>query len=103
MQFLATYIDIDAAIIKDVAFQLRAEMKNMFAVLGSNTGGKATITCIMTDDVMNSKGLNASAIIRDLAKDINGGGGGQNFFATAGGTKPEGIPAALERAKTFLA
>jgi alanyl-tRNA synthetase len=100
--YLATHVDLDAAELKDIAFQMRAEMTNMFAVFAGESGGKATLTCVMSDDVMTAKNLNASNIIRDLAKDINGGGGGQAFFATAGGTKPEGLKTALDRAKVFI-
>ena len=102
INYLATRVDLEAAELKDIAFQMRAEMTNMFAVFAGESGGKATLTCVMSDDVMTSKNLNASNIIRDLAKDINGGGGGQAFFATAGGTKPEGLNSALERAQIFI-
>jgi alanyl-tRNA synthetase len=102
INYLATHVDLEAAELKDIAFQMRAEMTNMFAVFAGESGGKATLTCVMSDDVMTSKNLNASNIIRDLAKDINGGGGGQAFFATAGGTKPEGLNSALERAQVFI-
>jgi len=102
INYLATHVDLEAAELKDIAFQMRAEMTNMFAVFAGESGGKATLTCVMSDDVMTSKNLNASNIIRDLAKDINGGGGGQAFFATAGGTKPEGLNSSLERAQVFI-
>jgi alanyl-tRNA synthetase len=56
----------------------------------------------ISDDLVAEHGLNAGAIIRDLAKDIQGGGGGQAFFATAGGKNPEGLASALARASSFL-
>jgi alanyl-tRNA synthetase len=61
------------------------------------------VTCVISDALVADKKLNASNIVRELAKDINGGGGGQAFFATAGGSKPEGLASALARAKEVIA
>lgn len=98
MEVLISMIDLEAAEIKDIAFQWKGEKSNMIAILGSQSGGKPTITCAISEELANSKKLNASEIVRDLAKDINGGGGGQPYFATAGGSKPEGLSSALARA-----
>jgi alanyl-tRNA synthetase len=57
----------------------------------------------MSDDVMNARNLKASQIIRDLAKDIKGGGGGQPFFATAGGSDLSGLDTALAKVRSMLA
>jgi alanyl-tRNA synthetase len=102
VQFLAEQIDLEAADVKDIAFQLRSEVTNLFAVFGSESAGKPTLTCIVSDHLVQARQLNASAIVRDLAKDIQGGGGGQPFFATAGGNKSEGLKDALKRAESFL-
>lgn len=102
INFLSERIDLDAASLKDIAFQLKGETERFFAVFGSEMDGKAVLTCAISDDLVKEKNLNASTIIRELAKDINGGGGGQPSFATAGGTKPEGIASALEKAKTYI-
>ena len=85
---------------KNVSFALRKE-KNLVMVLAAKVGEKALLTVMLTDDVVD-KGYNAGAIIRDIAKEIEGRGGGQAFFATAGGVKPGGIVAALEKAKEIL-
>ena len=102
VNFLAEEVPLKAGEIKDVVFQLKGEVDRLFIVLGSKEGGKATLTCMISDELVSEKGLNAGAIIRDLAKEIKGGGGGQPFFATAGGKDPEGIQAALKKATSYL-
>jgi alanyl-tRNA synthetase len=102
VQLLVARITLDAASVKDIAFQWRGEMTNFMAVIGSETDGKPLITCVMSDDVMNTRKLNASQIIRDLARDIKGGGGGQPFFATAGGSDLSGLDTALGRVRNIL-
>ena len=74
----------------------------MFLVLGAENEGKANLTVMISENLIKEKGLDAGKIIRDLAKEIQGGGGGQPHIATAGGKNPAGIPAALEKAKAFL-
>jgi alanyl-tRNA synthetase len=103
VQLLVARISLDAASVKDIAFQWRGEMTNFMAVIGSDTDGKPLITCVMSDDVMNARNLKASQIIRDLAKDIKGGGGGQPFFATAGGSDLSGLDTALAKVRSMLA
>jgi len=90
------------AIIKDIIFQLKTEIPNLFIVLANELEGKATVSVGISDKLVTENGLNANTIIRELAKDINGGGGGQAFFATAGGTNPAGIDAALAKAITLI-
>lgn len=102
VQFLATTVDLDAGGMKDLAFELGGEVADLFLLLGSHQNGKALLTCYIDKDLATSKGLNAGHIIRDLGKHIQGGGGGQPFFATAGGKNPDGIEKALEAAKDFI-
>lgn len=102
IHYLATRLDLDGGSLKDIAFQLKAENPNFFAVFVGESGGKATITCAISDDLIESKKLNASNIVRELAKEINGGGGGQPGFATAGGTNPEGLQRVLEMALNYI-
>lgn len=102
INFIAHKADLDAAGIKDLAFALKNEVENLFLVLASEAEGKAGLTIMLSDNLVSEKGMNASAIIREIAKEINGGGGGQPFYATAGGKNPAGILKALEKATEFI-
>lgn len=103
INFLAEKIDLDnAEAIKDIAFQLRAETDNLFAVLAAEIKGKPSLSVIISDSLVKEKNLNASNIVRELAKEIQGGGGGQAFYATAGGNNLDGIQKALAKAKTSI-
>ncbi|MDP5077183.1 MAG: alanine--tRNA ligase, partial [Nonlabens sp.] len=98
VNFIATQTDLDAKSVKELAFDIEREVEHLFMIIGASDGDKATLTVILGKDVIESKGLNAGNIVRELGKHINGGGGGQPHFATAGGKNPDGIPAALEAA-----
>ena len=102
IRLIAEKTDLDSKAIKDIAFELKNKEKNLIMLLGSNAGGKTTLNLMVTDDLVKEKNLKAGALIRDLAQCIQGGGGGQPFFATAGGKNPEGIPDAIEKMKTIL-
>ena len=96
---IAATVDIqNPDAIKDLAFQLRNEVENLFMVLGTVSGDKAMISVMISDNLVKDKGLNASTIIREAAKEIQGGGGGQPFYATAGGKNPAGLEKALAKA-----
>ncbi len=102
VNFLAERVDLDAASLKDIGFQLKAENEKFFAVFAGENDGKAMITVAISDDLIKEKNLNAGSIVRELAKEINGGGGGQPSFATAGGTNAAGLQAVLEKSKNYL-
>ncbi|RXG27371.1 alanyl-tRNA synthetase [Leeuwenhoekiella marinoflava] len=102
VQFLAREVDLDANGIKDLAFQLGGEVDNLFLLLASRQGGRALLSCYVDKDLAKAKDLNAGTIVRELGKFIQGGGGGQPFFATAGGRNPEGIAQALAEVKKYL-
>ena len=102
ISFLAKEVDLDGGAIKDLAFALGQNKDNLFLVLASKKGGKPVISCYISKALVAAKDLNAGAIVRDLGKHIQGGGGGQPFFATAGGKNPEGIPAALAAATDLV-
>lgn len=103
VNFLATKVDLPSAdAVKTLAYALKGAYDNIFVVLGAVIDGKPNLTVVVSDELVKSKGLNAGAIIRDLAKDIQGGGGGQPFFATAGGKDVNGLDKAIARASEFL-
>ena len=84
-------LDLDAKNIKDLAFQLKAEQAPFIGVFGSQAGGKVTLSIAISDDVVASHDLHAGNMVRELASHIGGGGGGQAFFATAGGKNLAGL------------
>ena len=92
----------DPQLVKDLAFQLKGEIENLFLVLGASYDGKANLTVMISDNLVKENGLNAGKIIRDAAKAIQGGGGGQDYYATAGGKNPDGLTAAFEIAKRAI-
>jgi alanyl-tRNA synthetase len=102
INFLSTRINADAAAAKDIAFGMRASIENLFLVMGSENDGKATLSVLVSDELIASKGLNAGNIVRELAKSIQGGGGGQPGFATAGGKNPQGLDDALRLARNYV-
>lgn len=94
-------IDLDVPeLVKNIAFDLKAQHPELLIVLGHFSSGKPMLTVAVGDQALQA-GFNAGNIVRDLAKEIQGGGGGQNFYATAGGSKPEGMKSALEKARSL--
>lgn len=102
VNFLAEKISLDAAGAKDLAFAMKNEVENLFLVLAYISEGKPGLAVIISDNLVSEKKLNASNIVSELAKEIDGGGGGQPFFATAGGKNAEGIEKALEKARQMF-
>lgn len=92
----------DAAAIKDLAFQLKGEIENLYLVLGAEINGKPNLTIALSDNLQKDKNLHAGNIIREAAKEMQGGGGGQPFYATAGGNNVAGLDAAIAKALSFL-
>lgn len=86
-----------ANIVKDLAFQIRGEISdNLLFVAGTVDAGKPMLTVMISDNLVE-KGLNAGALVKEAAKLIQGGGGGQKHFATAGGKNPDGLSAAVDK------
>ena len=99
IQFIAKEVDLDAQGMKDLSFEMGANLDKAILILGSRKTGKPLLSCYVSKILVEEQGKDAGKIIRDLGKYIQGGGGGQPFFATAGGKKPEGISEALEAAE----
>ena len=96
MKVLRAITPLGAEFVKDIAFQLRAEVENSIVVIGSLNGGKPLLTAAASDSVV-AAGVNVGKNIREAAQLMQGGGGGQPHFATAGGKNPDGIHAAVEK------
>lgn len=102
IKFLARKVDLDMGGIKDLSFQLGENYKNLFLLFGAEDGGKAFLSCYISKELVAERNLDAGKVVRELGKHIQGGGGGQPFYATAGGRKPEGIQEALDKAAGYL-
>ncbi len=103
VNIIAQKVDLDnSALIKDLAFQLKGEIDNLFLVLGAEINGKPNLSVMISENIVEEKGLNAGQIVREAGKEIKGGGGGQPFYATAGGKDAAGLDAAIEKALSFL-
>ena len=102
VQFLAKLVDIDANSAKDLAYEIGNTAKNIFLVFATADEGKPMLTCYISKELVAEKNLNAGNVVRELGKYIQGGGGGQPFFATAGGKNIAGITEALNKASEFV-
>ena len=103
INFVATTVNLPSVdAVKTLAFALKGSVDNLFLVLGATIGGKPNITVMISDELAKSRGLHAGNIVKTLAKEIQGGGGGQPFFATAGGKNAEGLPKAIALARDFV-
>lgn len=103
VNIITKVVDLASAdAIKNVAFQLKNEIENLFLVLGANIDGKPLLTIMISDELTKTHDLHAGNIIRNLAKEIQGGGGGQAFFATAGGKNVAGLDNAILKASEII-
>ncbi|MDR6966400.1 alanyl-tRNA synthetase [Flavobacterium arsenatis] len=102
VKFLAKQVDLSAEGAKDLAYDLATLGNNVFLVLATAEENKPMLTCYISKELVAEKGLNAGQVVRELGKFIQGGGGGQPFFATAGGKDVSGIEKALEKAVDFI-
>jgi len=102
VSFVEAIVDLDAGSVKDILFQLKGEVQNFTAVIGSVEGDKCAVSVCIDEALVASKGWNAGLVVKSVASHIQGGGGGQAFFATAGGKNPAGLETALSEAKALL-
>ncbi len=102
IRFIAGKVDLDPKSAKDLAFAIPENSVNTFLLLVTMAEDKILLTLALSQELVRQKGMHAGNLVKELAKEIGGGGGGQPHFATAGGTNPKGIPAALEKARTIV-
>ncbi|MES2266144.1 MAG: alanine--tRNA ligase [Bacteroidota bacterium] len=103
VNFIAQRVELpNADAIKTLAYHLKDIVPNLFLVLAAEINGKPSLTVMIDEALVKEKGLHAGNIVKELAKEVKGGGGGQPFFATAGGSDVTGINNALAKAKSFL-
>ncbi|GAB4199716.1 MAG: alanine--tRNA ligase [Thermoflexibacter sp.] len=102
ISFLAQEVNVpNAESLRQISFELRSQVPNLFLVLAANIDSKPQISVMIADNLVKDKGLDASKIVRELAKEIQGGGGGQPFFATAGGKDVSGLKKVVEKAASL--
>ncbi len=103
VNFIAQKVQLpNADAIKNLAYQLKDIVSDLFLVLAADIDGKPNITVMITENLVKDKGLHAGNIVKELAKEVKGGGGGQPFYATAGGSDVSGLDNVLVKAKDFI-
>jgi alanyl-tRNA synthetase len=103
VKFLAAQVQAGSAdALKTLAFNLRQAVPNLVLVLGAEVDGKPQLAVMLADEIVQAGKLNATALVRELAREIQGGGGGQPFFATAGGKNLAGLAAAIAKAEGLV-
>ena len=103
IQVIRSVVDLpDAGKIRDLAFQIRGEKENLILILGAIFNNKPNLSIMISDDLIKQFDLNAGQIIRKSAQKMKGGGGGQAFFATAGGKDKEGLQEAMDESLKLL-
>jgi alanyl-tRNA synthetase len=103
INFIAQKVALpNADAVKNLAYQLKDIVSNLFLVLVADFDGKPSITVMIAENLVKDKGLHAGNIVKELAKEVKGGGGGQPFFATAGGSDVSGLDNVLVKAKSFV-
>ena len=103
VNFLSARVPLsDADALKTLAFNLEKDLDNAVVVLAALVNDKPQLLVAISKNLTESKGLHAGNMVRELAKEIKGGGGGQPFFASAGGSDPSGLDRALSKAKSMI-
>lgn len=102
IQLLSETVELDGNSIKDILFQFKGEVDNFVGIIGGKADGKCTLSVIASDNLVKEKDIHAGNLVRSASKHIQGGGGGQPFFATAGGKNPDGLEAAIAEIEASL-
>ena len=97
VKVISAVLPLPADAVKDLAFQVRAEVENVVFAVGSVFDGKPMLTVAVSDNLVKERSLNAGQMVREAAKLIQGGGGGQPHFATAGGKNADGLQDAVTK------
>jgi alanyl-tRNA synthetase len=103
ISFLGEIVELDANSVKDILFQLKQENENFIAIIGNKDADKCGLSLMIDEKLVESNTWNASQWIREVSSHIQGGGGGQAFFATAGGKRSEGLQTAIDEIKAKIA
>ncbi len=102
MQVVIREVDVAQKMIKDMLFQLKTEHENSVFIVALRSDEKITLSVAISDDLVNGRKLHAGNLVREMAKEVKGGGGGQPFFASAGGKDPQAMDKAFSKAKDLL-
>jgi alanyl-tRNA synthetase len=102
INYIGVKLEADAGMARDIAFEMKKQVENLCLVIAHIADGKPGVTVMISDNLIEEKKLHAGNIVKELAKEIQGGGGGQANFATAGGKNTEGLDKVLEKAKSFI-
>ncbi len=103
INYIIARVETDSAqTFKSLAYELNGEVDNLFLALGTVINNKPQLEIMINNKLVESKGFDAGKLIREIAKEIQGGGGGQKFFASAGGKNPQGVQNALDKLKQML-
>ncbi len=103
IRVIAELVDLPSAdAIKDISFELRNQFTDLVFLAAASIDGKPFLSLIISDQLVKDKQFNATTLIRELAKSVQGGGGGQPFYATAGGKNLAGLTDAVARLKELL-
>ena len=102
VRFLAKQVPLNSEGAKDLAYEIGQLGNNIFLLFATAEEGKPMLTCYISRELVSERGYNAGQVVRELGKYIQGGGGGQPFFATAGGKNVDGIKEALQKASEYV-
>jgi len=102
IKWLGQVLDLDSGSVKNLAFQLTKKYPDLILAFGNKHGDKAGLTIALGETALEKTDINAGALIRDAAKHIQGGGGGQAHFATAGGKNAEGLEKAIAEIRKMI-
>lgn len=102
INFISKNLSFPSTKVKDLAFQLKGEVDRLVLIIGGVYNGKPHLTVMISESLVKEYDLHAGQIVKDAAQEMKGGGGGQPFFATAGGSDPDGVEHAIQRAERLI-